>query len=388
MAETFRVGMVGSRFMGKAHSNAWRQAPRFFPLKAGVELHTICGRDAAHTEAARVQFGWEHAVTDWRQLVNSPDIDIVDISTPNDTHAEIAIAAAAAGKHVLCEKPLALTVRQCETMVEAAKKARVVNMVCHNYRRIPAIAQAKKMIESGAIGRVLHYYARYAQDWSVDPGLPLNWRFQKAFSGSGANGDINSHIIDLGRYLVGEFLEVSSLMHTFVKERPLPDGSGKGQGLGGGKGGSRMARVNVDDAVMFIGRFKNGALANLEATRFALGRKNHISLEISGSLGSLLFDFEDMNRLKFFDNTAPADRQGFRDILVTQPRGIHPYVGQWWPPGHIIGYEHTFIHTVADFVDACANGKSVQPTFEDGLMNQRVLEAVDQSARTRQWVKV
>jgi predicted dehydrogenase len=385
MSETFRVGMIGSRFMGKAHSNAWRQAPRFFPLKAGVELHTICGRDPVHTEAARVQFGWEHAVTDWRQLVNSPDIDIVDISTPNDTHAEIAIAAAAAGKHVLCEKPLALTVRQCETMVEAVKKARVVNMVCHNYRRIPAIAQAKKMIETGAIGRVLHYYARYAQDWSVDPGLPLNWRFQKASSGSGANGDINSHIIDLGRYLVGEFQEVSSLMNTFIKERPLPDSGGKGLG---GKAGPRTARVNVDDAVMFIGRFKNGAVANLEATRFALGRKNHINIEINGTLGSLVFDFEDMNRLKYFDNTAPSDRQGFRDILVTQRGSVHPYFGQWWPPGHIIGYEHTFIHTVADFVDACVNGKSVQPTFEDGLMNQRVLEAVDQSARTRQWVKV
>jgi predicted dehydrogenase len=388
MAETFRVGMIGSRFMGKAHSNAWRQAPRYFPLKAGVEMHTLCGRDPAHTEAARAQFGWEHAVTDWRQVVNSPDIDIVDISTPNDTHAEIAIAAAAAGKHVLCEKPLGLTVRQCETMVEAVKKARVVNMVCHNYRRIPAIAQAKKMIEAGVIGRVLHYHARYAQDWCVDPGLPLSWRFQKAFSGSGANGDINSHIIDLGRHLVGELVEVSSLMHTFVKERPLPDSSGRGHGLGGGKGGARTGRVNVDDAVMFIGRFKNGALANLEATRFALGRKNQINIEINGSLGSFAFDFEDMNRLKYFDNTAPADRQGFRDILVTQPGSIHPYVGQWWPPGHIIGYEHTFVHTVADFVDACVNGKSVQPTFEDGLINQRVLEAVDQSARTRQWVKV
>ncbi len=352
-----------------------------------MEPHTICGRDPAATEAARARLGWHHAATDWRLVVNSPHIDIVDISTPNDSHAEIALAAAAAGKHVLCEKPLALTVRQCEAMVQAVKKARVVNMVCHNYRRIPAIAQAKKMIESGAIGRVLHYYARYAQDWATDPASPMRWRFQKAFSGSGANGDINSHIIDLGRYLVGEFQEVSSLMHTFVKERPLPDSAGKGLGLGG-KAGPRLARVNVDDAVMFIGRFKNGALANLEATRFALGRKNHIALEINGTLGSLAFDFEDMNRLKFFDNNAPPDRQGFRDILVTQPGGVHPYVGQWWPPGHIIGYEHTFVHTIADFIDACVNGKPVQPTFEDGLMNQRVMEAVDQSARTRQWVKV
>jgi predicted dehydrogenase len=387
MAKTLRVGMIGYRFMGKAHSNAWRQAPHFFPLKAGVELRTICGRDPAALEAARAQLGWENTATDWRAVVNSRDIDIVDINTPNDSHAEIAIAAAQAGKHVLCEKPLALTVKQCEEMVAAAKKAGVVNMVCHNYRRIPAVVQAKKMIEEGAIGQVFHYHARYAQDWIVDPKFPLVWRLQKGVSGSGTHGDINAHIIDLARYLVGEFAEVSGLMHTFIKERPLMDASGKGQGLGG-KSGQKMGKVTVDDAALFIGRFQNGALANLEATRFALGRKNHIEIEINGSQGSLYFDFEDMNRLKFFDNTNSGDRQGFRDILVTQPGGTHPYVGHWWPPGHIIGYEHTFVHTIADFVNACVEGKSVQPTFEDGLKNQRVLEAVEESANTRQWVKV
>src|SRR5579863_6038407 len=301
MAKTLRVGMIGYRFMGKAHSNAWRQAPHFFPLKANVQMHTICGRDVAAVEAARSQLGWEHISTDWRKVVESPEIDIVDINTPNDSHAEIAIAAARAGKHVLCEKPLALTVKQCEDMVAAAKKARVVNMVCHNYRRIPAIAQAKKMIEEGAIGQVFHFHARYAQDWIVDPDFPLVWRLQKGVSGSGAHGDINAHIIDLGRYLVGEFQEVSGLMHTFIKERPLMDNAGKGQGLTA-KSGRQMGKVTVDDAALFIGRFKNGALANLEATRFALGRKNHIQIEINGSLGSLYFDFEDMNRLKFFDN--------------------------------------------------------------------------------------
>ncbi|MDB6126036.1 MAG: oxidoreductase protein [Pedosphaera sp.] len=387
MANTLRVGMIGYRFMGKAHSNAWRQAPHFFPLKANVEMHTICGRDAAGVEAARAQLGWNNVSTDWRAVVNSPDIDIVDINTPNDSHAEIAIAAARAGKHVLCEKPLGLTVKQCEEMVAAVKKAKVVNMVCHNYRRIPAIAQAKKMIEEGAIGQVFHYYARYAQDWIVDPNFPLVWRLQKGVSGSGTHGDINAHIIDLGRYLVGEFQEVCGLMHTFIKERPIMDSGGKGQGLTA-KSGQKMGKVTVDDAAMFIGRFKNGALANLEATRFALGRKNHIEIEINGSKGSLCFDFEDMNRLQFFDNTNPGDRQGFRDILVTQPGGAHPYVGQWWPPGHIIGYEHTFVHTIADFVNACADGRSVQPTFEDGLKNQQVLEAVEESAKSRQWVKV
>lgn len=384
---TLRVGMIGYRFMGKAHSNAWRQAPHFFPLKAGVQLHTICGRDAGGVEAARAQFGWNNASTDWKAVVNSPEIDIVDINTPNDSHAEIAIAAAKAGKHVLCEKPLALTVAQCKEMLDAAKKAKVVHMVCHNYRRIPAIAQAKKMVAEGAIGEIYHYYARYAQDWIVDPEFPLVWRLQKGVSGSGTHGDITAHIIDLGRYLVGEFKEVCGLMHTFIKERPLIDQSGKGDGLGA-KAGKKMGKVTVDDASMFIGRFTNGALANLEATRFALGRKNHIELEINGSKGSLHFDFEDMNRLKFFDNTNPADRQGFRDILVTQGGGTHPYVGQWWPPGHIIGYEHTFVHTIADFVNACVDGTPVQPTFEDGLKNERVLEAVEESAKSRQWVKV
>jgi predicted dehydrogenase len=206
-------------------------------------------------------------------------------------------------------------------------------------------------------------------------------------SGSGAHGDIQAHIIDLARYLVGEFKEISALMHTFIKERPLMDDKGKGQGLGGA-GGEKMGKVTVDDASLLIGRFANGALANLEATRFALGRKNHITIEVNGSKGSLAFDFEDMNRLKYFDNTQPADRQGFSDILVTQGGGVHPYAGNWWPPGHIIGYEHTFVHTLADFVNACVDGQSIQPTFEDGLKNQRVLEAAEESAKTKQWVKI
>lgn len=373
--------------MGKAHSNAWRQAPHFFPLKAGIQMSTICGRDPKAVESARGQLGWERASTDWREVVNSPDIDIVDVNTPNDSHAEIAIAAAKAGKHILCEKPLGMDVAQCKEMLDAAKKAKVVHMVCHNYRRIPAIAHAKKMIEEGAIGDIFHYRARYAQDWIVDPEFPLVWRLQKGVSGSGAHGDINAHIIDIARYLVGEFKEVNGLLHTFIKERPLQDQGGKGDGLGA-KGGKKMGKVTVDDAAICIGRFANGAIANLEATRFALGRKNHIDVEINGSKGSLAFDFEDMNRLKWFDNTRPADRQGFSDILVTQGGGTHPFVGNWWPPGHIVGYEHTFVHTIADFVNAVVDGKAVQPTFEDGMRNQRVLEAVEESAKTRAWVKI
>jgi predicted dehydrogenase len=380
MAKTFRVGLIGYRFMGRAHSNAWRQAPRFFNLKANVELHTICGRETASVQAARAQLGWQHAATDWREVVESPLIDIVDIGTPNHLHAEMAIAAAQNGKHILCEKPLALNVKEAEAMLTAAQKAKVVHMICHNYRRIPAIALAKKMIGEGALGKIFHFHARYAQDWLADPEFPINWRLQKETSGSGTNGDINAHIIDLGRYLVGEFQEICGLLHTFVTERPLANSSAKVP--------RKMGKVTVPDAAMLIGRMENGVLANLEATRYALGRKNHIEVEINGGKGSLYFDFEEMNRLKFFNGDDLKDRQGFRDILVTQRDGIQPYVGHWWPPGHLIGYEHTFIHTVADFVNACVDGRPVQPTFEDGLKNQRALAAVEESTATGKWVKL
>lgn len=361
--------------MGRAHSNAWRQAPRFFDLPADVRMKTICGRNPEAVSEAATRLGWEQASSDWRDVVADPEIDIIDIATPNDTHAEIAIAAARAGKAILCEKPLAMNVAEAEEMLAAARKARVVHMVCHNYRRIPAIALAKELIERGELGdRIYHFRARYAQDWITDPKFPLVWRLQAKHAGSGAHGDINAHIIDLGRYLVGEFREVCATMETFIKQRPLRAGE------------SRTGKVTVDDAVTTIGRFRNGALANLEATRFAHGRKNSLTLEINGSAGSLLFDLEEMNRLRFYDAREPETRRGFRDILVTE--SSHPFVKNWWPPGHIIGYEHTFVHTIADFVRAVAAGKSVQPTFEDGLKNQRVLEAIQQSARRRDWASV
>ena len=386
-SKVLRVGMIGYNFMGKAHSNAWRQAPRFFDLPADVRLHTICGRTATAVEKARVRLGWEKSSTDWRAVVSDPDIDIVDICTPNNFHAEVAIEAARNGKAVLCEKTLALDVPQCLEMVAAVKKARVVNMVCHNYRRIPAIALAKRMIEEGAIGdRIFHYHARYAQDWITDPNFPLVWRLQSKIAGSGAHGDIGAHIIDLGRYLVGEIKEVSGLMETFIRERPLPQESSTGLSAVSAQSGRKMGKVTVDDAVSWIGRFKNGAVANLECTRFALGRKNHITLEINGSKGSLAFNFEDMNRLEYYNAEDPADRRGFRSILVNDP--TQPYAGAWWPPGHIIGYEHTFVNTFADFVRAVVAGKSVHPTFEDGLQNQKVLAAIAESAKSRQWIKV
>ena len=387
MAKTLRVGMIGYGFMGKAHSNAWRQAPRFFPLKAHIGMHTICGRQAAAVQAVRAHLGWENASTDWLEVVESPLIEVVDIATPNVSHAEIAIAAAKAGKHVLCEKPLALNVKQAEAMLAAAQKNKVVHMVCHNYRRVPAIALARRMLGEGALGEIHHFRARYAQDWLVDPEYPLKWRLDKNTSGSGAHADINVHIIDLARYLVGELKEVCGLMHTFIKERPLTGPGGRGSGPTA-KAVEKKGKVTVDDAALFVGRFANGALASLEATRSAAGRKNHLTLKINGAKGSLCFDLEEMNRLKFFDTTSPADRQGFRDILVTQPEGAHPYVSQWWRNGHLLGYEHTFVHTMADFVNACVEGKPVHPTFEDGLKNQQVLEAVELSAKKGQWVKV
>lgn len=380
MAKTFRVGMIGYRFMGRAHSNAWRQAPKFFSLKANIELHTICGRDSANVNAARAQLGWQHSTTDWREVVESPLIDIVDIASPTNSHAEIAIAALKSGKHVLCEKPLGLNLKECEQMFAAAQKSRSVHMVCHNYRRIPAIALARRMISEGVLGRIFHFRARYAQDRLADLNFPVDWRLQSKTSGSGVHSDINSHIIDLGRYLVGEFTDVCGLVHTFVPERPLA-------GLAA-KGAQKMGKVDVPDSAAFLGWMQNGVLANLEATRYALGRKNHIEIEINGEKGSLYFDFEDMNKLKFYNGDDPKDRRGFREILVTERDGVQPYVSHWWPPGHGIGYEHTFVHTVVDFVNACADGKPVHPTFEDGLKNQRVLTAVEESSKKGKWVKV
>jgi predicted dehydrogenase len=376
--------MIGYSFMGKAHSNAWRQVGRFFDLPVPVEMKRICGRNTSKVESARSRLGWRQACTDWREIIADPEIDVVDICTPNGTHAEIAIAAARAGKAILCEKPLARSLPEAEKMAAAVKRAKVVNMVCHNYRHVPAIALAKKMIVSGDLGdRIYHYHARYAQDWILDPTFPINWRLQSKFAGSGAHGDINAHIIDLARYLVGEIVEVCGLMETFILERPLADAPKERLDENPSK---KMGKVTADDAVSWIGKFKNGGLANLEATRLAAGRKNQITLEINGSKGSLAFDFEDMNRLEYYTADDPPDRRGFRSILVTEP--THEYAKAFWPPGHLIGYEHTFIATFADFIKAVVDGKSVAPSFEDGLANQKVLAAIEKSAQTRRWIKV
>jgi predicted dehydrogenase len=358
---TLSVALIGTKFMGRAHSNAWRQAPRFFDLPADIRMAVICGRDRAGTRRAAKTLGWKEAVTDWKAIMADSQIDIVDICTPNDSHAEIAVAAARAGKAILCEKPLARNVSEARQMVEAVKRPRVANMVCHNYRRVPAIALARQMIDAGEIGdRIYHFRARYAQDWIADENFPLVWRLQSKVAGSGALGDIGAHLIDLARFLIGEIAGVSAVSETFVKRRLTKS--------------RQLARVDVDDAVSVIGKFRNGAILNLEATRFARGRKNQLTFEINGSRGSLAFDLEKMNRLRFYDATDPDQTRGFRDIIVTESN--HPYIGNWWPPGHIIGYEHSFVHTVADFVKAVVTRKRIQPDFADGLRTQRVLEVI------------
>ncbi|GLY18240.1 Gfo/Idh/MocA family oxidoreductase [Kineosporia rhizophila] len=379
MAEnTLGVGMIGYAFMGAAHSQAWRSAGHFFDLPATARMTAICGRDRAATEGAAAKLGWESVETDWRALLERDDIQIIDICSPGDTHAEIAIAALAAGKHVLCEKPLSNTVAEAELMVAAAQQARlhgVRSMVGFNYRRVPAIALARKLVSEGRLGEIRHVRAQYLQDWIIDPQFPLVWRLQAERAGSGALGDIGAHIVDATQFIVGDQLAgVSGLTETFVKERPLPAAS---SGLSAGTGGGTGA-VTVDDAALFIGRFGSGALGSFEATRFAGGRKNAIRIEVNGSLGSLAFDFESMNELHLYDGTAAAETGGFTRILVTEPE--HPYLRAWWPAGHLIGYEHSFTHEIADLLTDLGNGTDPTPSFEEGLQVQQVLAAVADSA--------
>ena len=383
MAKKVNIGLIGCSFMGKAHSNAYLSVSKFFETKLEPILKVACDLDEKIARAFQKQWGWQEYSTDCREVVARDDIDIVDICTPNDTHCEITLAAARAKKHIICEKPLAMNVAEAKKMVNAAKKARVVNMVCHNYRRVPALSLAKEMIDSGELGEIYHYRGFYLQDWITDPSFPLVWRLKKEHAGSGAHGDLNAHIIDLAHYLVGDISEVVGVMETFIKRRPLPAGV---SGLSA-RGKKKMGRVTVDDAALFLARFKNGALGSFEATRFALGRKNGQRIEINGSKGSLAFNFERMNELQFYSGADSKGRQGFRLIQVTEPS--HPFIHGYWPPGHIIGYEHSFINTVRDLIDAIGSGKrTVRPSFEDGLKVQKVLDAVEKSCRGRRWVKV
>ncbi|MBI3694391.1 MAG: Gfo/Idh/MocA family oxidoreductase [Acidobacteria bacterium] len=370
-----RVALLGTKFMGKAHSQAYRNVNMYFPDAPQVEMKVIVGRNRRETKTARQLFGWQEASTDWRATVNRPDIDLVDISTPGDLHCEMAIEAARAGKHIVCEKPLANTLADAKKMLAAVEKAGVRHLLMHNYRRVPAVTLARQLITEGRLGRIYHFRARYLQDWAMSPDLHLVWRFSAASAGSGALGDLGAHIIDLGRYLCGEITEVAARLETFIKRRPAAPGSRQRQ------------RVTVDDAAVMLARFRNGALGTLEATRFARGRKNQNTFEINGDKGSISFDLEHLNILKFYSVEEPAAVQGFHDILCVT-KGVHPYADAWWFDGHILGYEHTFTHTIYDFLKALQSRKRIHPDFTDGVRNQAVLDAAARASASRRWVAV
>ena len=368
-----RVGIVGTKFMGRAHSNAYLDVAHFFDLPARPVLCAACGRNVSDLEAFADRFGWQTTETSWERLVRRDDVDLVDICTSNVTHMPIAVAAARAGKHVLCEKPIAMNADQARHMLDAVRQAGVRHMVAFNYRRVPAIALAVQLIEEGKIGEIRHFNAVYYQDWLVDPSSPIVWRHDAKEAGSGAHGDMNAHTVDLARYLAGEIEAVSGAQEIFVVERPLGDGSGTGT-------------VTADDAMVFLARFSGGALGSFMATRFATGRKNYLRLEIFGSKGALVFNLERLNELEFTSRQDPEPERGFRTIMVTE--SSHPYVSAWWPPGHIIGWEHTFIHEVRDLLLAIDKGEAVYPDFYDGLRCQQVLDAVVQSSLSGRWEDV
>ncbi len=370
------VAMIGYAFMGRAHSNAYRQVNRFFPdCPYEVRPQVLVGRTAKAVQEASQQLGWAEWSTDVAAVLKRPDIHLVDIGTPNDSHFDITMQAIAAGKHVLCEKPLAMTVAQAREMAVAVQQAKVKHLIWHNYRRCPAASTAAALIAEGKIGKVQQVRAVYLQDWLTDNSCPWLWRMQKTQCGSGAHGDLNAHLIDMTRFLTGlEFSEVCGLQETFIKERKKPDGSG-------------MGKVDVDDAFLFLARLSNGAIASYEATRVAAGRKNYNRIEVNGTKGSLVWNFERMNELEFFSFEDDPRTQGFRTIMCMNG-AAHPYAGNYWPDGHIIGYEHTFTNTLHDFLVSLKDGSEFRPDFRDGVANQEVLEASQASAEKHAWVTV
>ncbi len=372
MSNTIGIGMIGYKFMGKAHSNAYRQIPQFFDLPLRPRLKTICGRDRPKVEKMAARWGWEKAVTDWRAVVDDPDIGVVDICSPNNTHREIALAALDAGKIVACEKPLAMNGAEAAEMASAARRGGRTNTVWFNYRRVPAIALARQLIEEGRIGRVYHFRALYLQDWTLDSSVPLVWRMDKDIAGSGVTGDLHSHVVDLSNFLVGEIASVAGASRIFIGERERPEGG--------------HAKVEIEDASVFVCKYKDGALGHFEATRFANGRKNANTFEVNGENGSLYFNLEDMSRLWYFDSRDPKHVQGWREISVWEES--HPYMKNWWVPGCAIGYEHTFANQAADLMNAIEQGQPMRPDFDDGLRCQVVLDAVLEACNSDRWVAV
>ena len=366
--EEIRIAILGHRFMGRAHSNAWLQAPRFFDPPCKPKLQVACGRDAEELQKFADRWGWAEIETDWRKVLERDDIDVIDIALPTHLHAETAIAAAEAGKHVFCEKPFCNSTAEAEEILAAVEKAGVVHYLNHNYRRCPAVTLAKKMIDEGELGELYHWRGAYQQSWLTNPEYPLDWKLKKATAGAGPLWDLGSHAIDLAHYLVGDFKEIACKGKQFIEERPLAsDPTQKGQ-------------VEVECAALMTGELENGALATIETTRYATGRRNRHTFEIYGSKGSLTWDMEDMNRLKFYSTDDAPHAQGYRDILVTER--CHEYVNAWWPPGHIIGYEHGFVHAAVDFLKAIGEGRGITPDFNDGVRIMKGLDAALESMET------
>ena len=375
--KVLNIGMIGYGFMGRTHSNAFLQAGRFFDLAYQPVLKAVCARNAARAEAFAANWGYQAIESDWRKLVERSDIDLIDIASPNDTHAEIAIAAAKAGKIVMCEKPLGRTSAEAGAMVDAVESAKVPNMVWYNYRRVPAVILLKQLLDEGRLGRIFHYRAKFLQDWTISQDLPQGgeglWRLDVEVAGSGVTGDLLAHNIDTALWLNGPIRELTAMTETFIKQRK--------HNLTG-----KVEAVGIDDASAFLCRFQNGSLAIFEATRYARGHKALNTLEINGEHGSAMWDLHDLHRIQWFDHRDEGRLRGWRSIHVSD--GDHPYMKHWWVPGLQIGYEHTFIHQVADFLEALASGKAAAPTFRDGLATDRVTDAVLKSAKTRQWEKV
>jgi predicted dehydrogenase len=379
------VAIIGCQFMGKAHSNAWKNVTNFFDVNFRPVLKVACDLNEATVSSFAAQWGWQETETDWKKVVQRDDVDVVVITTPPGVHRDIAVAAAKAGKHVFCEKPIALNSAEAQEMYEAAQEAGVVHYLNHEYRRCPAVALAKRLIDEGKIGRIFHWRGAYLQSWLVDPNFPLTWHQKKEFAGSGVQAGINSHSVDLARYLVGDMKSVVAMMTNFIKERPLPS-AGAGTFKAGTSEGGEKGKVTVEDAISMVVEFENGALGSFEATTFAPGRKNYNYFEIYGDKGSLLFDFERMNELEFFSVEDPEYAQGFRTILATEP--CHDYIANWWPPGHMIGFEHQFHHGVVDFLAAIEKGGSVIPNFKDGVEVMTILEAGLCAAQTGKRVNI
>ncbi len=372
------VGMLGYAFMGKAHSNALKKLPyMMYPPAAVPELIAVCGRNEGATAEAAKRYGYKRYYTDWREMLKDPEIHVFDNGGPNDAHAEPTIAAAQAGKHVFCEKPLARTAQEAKTMLDAVCSAGVQHMVAFNYRFVPAIVQAKRLIESGALGRIFHFRAVYLQEWIIDPNFPKIWRLDKSLAGSGALGDLGAHVLDLARFLIGEPRRVMGMTKTFVEERPLPDGSG-------------MGKVDVDDAFVSLIDFENGALGTVEASRFCQGRKNYNSIEINGENGTITFNLERLNELNvFWAHEDPKETRGFHNVLVSE--SYHPYLTHWWPQGHIVGWEHTFVHEFNHFFEAILGKHPVAPygaDFVDGYRNAVICDAIVESSQTGRAVEI